>query len=261
MDFQRILYSASRRIARITLHRPEKRNAIDDMMVRELTAAFTMAGKDVGAKAVLLAADGPAFCAGADLEYLQRMASFSLEENRADSRSLANLFRLVYELRKPVIAAVDGPALAGGCGLVSVCDFVVASREHARFGYTEAHIGFVPAIVLIFLMKKVGDAKARELVLRGNIIGAEEAQQLGLVSSVVPAAELERRAGELVDELLTGNSLTSMGLSKEMLSKLQGLNLVDALDFAVNMNAAARMTADCRQGINAFLNKQKMTWS
>ncbi len=260
MEFERILYSASRRLARITLNRPEKRNAIDDVMVRELTAAVTSAAKDPAVKVVVLAGNGPAFCAGADLQYLQRLSQYDLEENRADSRSLANLFRVIYELRKPVIAAVNGPALAGGCGLASACDFVVASKEHARFGYTEVHIGFVPAIVLLFLVKKVGEGKARELVIRGNILGADEAERAGLVSRAVAAADLENEVQHLADELIANNSVTAMGLSKELLSKVQGMNLVEALDFASNLNAAARMTSDCKQGVQAFLNKHKIEW-
>ncbi|MEK9135680.1 MAG: enoyl-CoA hydratase-related protein, partial [Bacteroidota bacterium] len=146
------------------MNRPEKRNALDDMLVKELTSAFVAAGKDQSVKVVILAGAGPAFCAGADLDYLNKVAQFDLEENRADSQQLANLFRVIHELRKPVIAIVNGPALAGGCGLASVCDFVIASEENAKFGYTEVRIGFIPAVVMIFLIKRVGEGKARELV-------------------------------------------------------------------------------------------------
>jgi methylglutaconyl-CoA hydratase len=260
MEFTRILYATGGRKASLTLNRPDKRNALDDVTIKELTTAFSMAGKDPAVKVVTLAGNGPAFCAGLDLEYLARLAKFDLEENRADSFRLANLFRIIVELRKPVIGVINGPALAGGCGLASVCDFVVASREHAVFGYPEVRIGFIPAVVLVFLVKRVGEGRARELVVRGNSIGADEAKQLGLVSMVVPEAALQKTAGALADELLKENSLGAMGLCKELLSKLHGLNLVDSLDFAANMNAAARMTADCRNGVQAFLNKQKMEW-
>lgn len=260
MEFSTIIYTSGNRKAIITLNRPEKRNALDDIMVKELTAAVTMAAKDPGVKAVVIAGAGSSFCAGADLEYLGRITKFDLDENRADSRQLANLFRQIYELRKPVLGLVNGTALAGGCGLVSVCDFVIASREHARFGYTEVRIGFIPAVVMIFLIKRIGEGKAREMILRGNVVDAAEAKEIGLVSMVVPEADLPNTADALVDELLTKNSLTSMGLCKEMLSKLHGMNLMDSLDFAANMNAAARMTADCKRGISAFLNKEKVEW-
>jgi methylglutaconyl-CoA hydratase len=141
-----------------------------------------------------------------------------------------------------------------------VCDFVIASEEKAQFGYTEVHIGFVPAIVTVFLLKRVGEARARELMLRGNILSAAEAKEIGLVSLVVPEKELQKAGEQLLDELLTHNSLTSMTLCKELLSKLHGLNLADALDFAANMNAAARMTPECKAGLSAFLNKQPLKW-
>jgi len=260
MNFTRIGYAVAERRAVITMRRPEKRNALDDVMVAELAAAFGAAGKDPSVKVISLKGEGPAFCAGADLDYLQRIAKFDLEENRVDSQRLAQLFRLVYELRKPVIAVVGGPALAGGCGLASVCDFVIASKEQASFGYTEVRIGFIPAVVMVFLVKRIGEGRARALILRGNIVSADEACEAGLVNIVVPHAALESAETALASELLKENSLMSMGLSKEMLAKLHGMNFLDALDFAANMNAAARMTPDCRQGIEAFLSKKTMTW-
>jgi methylglutaconyl-CoA hydratase len=260
MEYTRIGYAVQSRAAVITLTRPEKRNALDDTMVTELTAAFSAAARDSSVRVISLRAEGPAFCAGADLEYLKRIASYDLEEHRADARKLANLFRLVYELRKPVIAVVQGPALAGGAGLASVCDFVVASQENARFGYTEVQIGFLPAIVMIFLLKRVGEGKARELVLRGNIISPDEAVRIGLASMAVPHAELASTEAALCEELMSRNSPVSMGLCKEMLSKLHGQSFLDALDFATNMNAAARMTQDCQQGIEAFLAKKPTAW-
>ena len=260
MDFTRISYASGERRATVTLRRPDKRNALDDVMVQELTVAFTAAARDPGVKVILLAGEGPAFCAGADLEYLQRIASYDLEAHRADSRRLAALYRLIYELRKPVVAVVHGPALAGGCGLASVCDFIVASREHARFGYTEVHIGFIPAVVMVFLIKRVGEGRARDLVLRGAILDAEEARGAGLVSLVVPQKSLAGAVEDLVSGLLTENSAASMGLCKDMLSKLHGMNFLDAIDFAANMNAAARMTPECKRGIEAFLAKEKITW-
>jgi methylglutaconyl-CoA hydratase len=260
MNYTRIIYQTENRRATITLNRPEKRNALDDLMIKEMATAFTAAAKDQDVKVIVLSGTGTSFCAGADLEYLDRISKFDLEENRKDSSLLAHLFRLMYELRKPIIAAVNGPALAGGCGLASVCDFVVASEEQARFGYTEVKIGFIPAIVMIFLVKRIGEGRTREMVLRGNILNAREAKEIGLVSMVVPEARLQSTVDELTQELITQNSLTSMGLCKEMLSKLHGMNLLDALDFAANMNAAARMTTDCKQGVAAFLNKEKIQW-
>ncbi len=260
MDFTRIAYAASERRATITLNRPSRRNALDDITVNELTAAFTAAGRDPSVKVILLRANGPAFCAGMDLEYLARVSQFDLEENREDSLRLANLYRLIYELRKPVIALIDGPALGGGAGLATACDFVIASKENARFGYPEVRIGFLPAIVSVFLVKRVGEGHARELVLRGAPVDAAEALRIGLASIVVPAARLDETAEALSLELVRQNSPNAMGLCKDMLSKLHGMNLPEALDFAANLDAAARMTVECKTGVNAFLRKEKIEW-
>ena len=260
MEFSRLLYTSGQRTATITLNRPDKRNAIDDLMVKELTTAFSMAARDPDAKVVLLNANGNAFCAGADLEYLKRIASFDQEENLKDSSRLAQLYKIVYELRKPVVAAVDGPAIAGGCGLASVCDFIVAGKERAQFGYTEVRIGFIPAIVSVFLIKRVGEGRARELIMRGGVLTADEALAIGLATIVVPSSDLDATVRSLITELLTQNSSVAMSLCKDLLSKVGGMSIADALDFASNMNAAARMTADCKRGIAAFLKKESIDW-
>jgi methylglutaconyl-CoA hydratase len=260
MDFRLIRYAAGERVARITLNRPDKRNALDDTMIGELTTAFTAATRDSNVKVVVLAAAGPAFCAGADLEQLERMTAFDLEQNRTDSQRLSNLFRTMYEIRKPVIALVHGPAIAGGCGLATLCDFVLAARDRATFGYTEVHIGFVPALVAVYLAKRIGEGRARELILRGNILNATEAEAIGLITAAIPDDQLEKRGSALVKELIAKNSATAMGLAKETLGKMNGMNMTDALDFAVNVNAAARMTGDCKKGVQAFLHKQLPDW-
>jgi methylglutaconyl-CoA hydratase len=256
----RIRYTVERRIARITLCRPELGNAFDDVLTEELTAACQSAARDQSVKVICLAAEGPAFCAGADPEYLERLSSGSTEENREDSHRLARLFRQIYEVRKPTVAVVQGPALAEGCGLASVCDFVIAGRGQARFGYPEVRTGFIPAIVLVFLMARVGEAFARELVLRGETISSEDARTLGLVNKVVPDDSLSESADTLAEELVVRNSSMAMGLCKDMFGRLRGMNLADALDYAANMNAAGRMTSECKQGIAAFLKKERMPW-
>lgn len=260
MQFTRIAYQSSARTARITLNRPDRRNAIDDVMIAELATAFAAAVRDPAVRVVLLTGSEDSFCAGADLGYLRAMQGNDLEENRMDSGRLASLFRQIYELRKPVIAVVNGPALAGGCGLATVCDFVIASRERAVFGFPEVRIGFIPAIVTIFLVKRIGEGRARELILRGNTISAAEAERLGIVTAVVPHEQLESAAAELADELSSRCGPTAVGLCKELLARLSGLSTHEALEVAGNMNAAARMTAECREGIAAFLEKRSLRW-
>ena len=229
-------------------------------MIAELSAAFAAASRDASVRVVLLTGAGDSFCAGADLAYLRTMQGNDLEENRMDSGRLASLFRQIYELRKPVIAVVNGPALAGGCGLAAVCDFIIASREHATFGFPEVRIGFIPALVAIFLVKRIGEGRARELILRGHTISAEDAERIGLVTAVVPHEGLESAAAALAGELASRCGPTAMGLSKELLARLSGLSTHEALEVAGNMNAAARMTAECKEGIAAFLEKRALRW-
>jgi methylglutaconyl-CoA hydratase len=260
MDFTRIKLEKKNRTAVLTLSRPEKRNALDDVMVRELSEAFQVCNRETNVKVVLLRAEGDAFCAGADLAYLKRLSEYDFSQNQQDSQYLMKLFLGMYTLRKPIIALVQGPALAGGCGLVTVCDFVLAAKETASFGYPEVRIGFIPAIVLPFLVRRVGEARARELTLRGHTITADEAESIGLITRSVPATSLMQAGETLARELQEQNSGSSMGLVKELFSRVHGMSTADALDYAANLNALTRMTDDCKKGIARFLNKEKQEW-
>lgn len=259
-DFTRIKYAVQQQICTIALSRPEKHNALDDQMIKELSAAFHTAQKDSTVKVIVLKGEGESFCSGADLAYLQKISKFDFNQNQDDSNALMALFLQMYSHRKPIIAAVHGNALAGGCGLATVCDLVVASRETARFGYTEVKLGFIPAIVMIFLVRRVGEAKARELTLRGNIFSAEEAYKIGLVNFVVPETHLEEFSLQLASDLIKQCSASSMGLIKELLARLHGMSTTDALHYAANLNALTRMTDDCKKGIDAFLKKEPLKW-
>lgn len=260
MDYTRLKYDVRGRSALITLSRPEKHNALDDVMVTEMATAFTAASRDASVKVVILRAEGESFSSGADLAYLRKMADYDFNQNQKDSQQLMKLFLQIYTLRKPVIALVQGPALAGGCGLATVCDIILAARETATFGYTEVHIGFVPALVMVFLLRRIGEGKARELTLRGHSVSADDALALGLVNKVVPAMELESEGERLAQELAERNSGSSMGLIKELLGRIHGLSTPDALDYAANLNALTRMTEECKKGIAAFLNKEPLRW-
>jgi methylglutaconyl-CoA hydratase len=252
-------YTVKDRVGYITLNRPEKRNALSHELVSDLITAFDHTEKDLSAKVVVLKANGEAFCAGADLAYLQQLQHFSFEQNLEDSRHLKNLFLKIYQLKKVVIAQVQGHALAGGCGLATVCDFTFAVPE-ARFGYTEVKIGFIPALVSVFLIRKVGEHKAKQLLLTGEVIKAEHAQAYGLINQVVKAEELERTVFEFASGLIRNNSGQSMELTKKLIDKVQSLSLEEALEQAAMMNAKARATDDCKAGIAAFLNKQELKW-
>lgn len=252
-------YSVKERIGRITLNRPDKRNALSPEMVEGLKHAFDRAAKDDQVKVIVLNAKGEAFCAGADLAYLQQLQNFSFEENLDDSNQLKELFMNIYTHPKVVIAQVQGHALAGGCGLASICDWVFAVPE-AKFGYTEVRIGFIPALVSVFLLRKLGEGAARELLLSGELIAAERAQVIGLINRVVSADKLEIEVNDFASRLISSNSAESMKLTKKLIAEVQGMNLSQALQHAAESNAHARGTNDCKRGIEAFLNKEKIIW-
>lgn len=260
MEFYHITYTIEKRIGIISLDWPEKQNALDDQMVSELTQAFVQSQRDATIKAVILRAEGDSFCSGIEHSYLQRISKYDFNQSLQDSTDLMRLFQQIYTLRKPVIALVQGEAIADGCGLATICDFVIAARETAQFGFTETKMGFIPAIAMIYLVRRIGEGRARELVLRGNLINAEESFKLGLISKVVPSIDLQKAGMQLANELITNNSNTSMGLIKELLARVYGMETSDALDYASHLNALARMTDDCKRGIDDFLNSKPLNW-
>jgi methylglutaconyl-CoA hydratase len=245
-------------ITTITLNRPDKRNAISYELIDELLRALDEVNRS-GAQVLIITGAGKAFCSGMDLDNLSAITSRTPDENLKDSETMAHLFRAIYEFPKPTIAAVNGPAIAGGCGIATMCDFTLAAEE-AKFGYTEVRIGFVPAIVSTFLIWQIGEKRARDLLLTGRIIGAIEANRLGLVNEVLPAPDLLPRARALADEIMQ-NSPSSVRATKSLL-----LGYVkDALDRQVSQavvdNARIRTTDDFREGIASFLEKRKPNWS
>ncbi len=255
MNYSRIEIETTGAIGRIWLNRPEKRNALDRVLVEELRDAVEAFGNNNTVRVIVIAGRGPAFCAGADLEYLRSMAEFSVIENMEDSAALAATLKAIYASAKPTIARVHGPAIAGGCGLATVCDIVIASTE-ASFGYTEVRIGFIPAIVMAFLARKTAQTRVRELLLSGRVVDAREAYERGLVGTLVDGgAEALDAAVNAAAEAIAKASPSAVALTKNMLTSLDGMPLDSALDYAARMNALARMTPDCRAGIERFLTK------
>lgn len=246
-------------MAIITLNRPEKRNALDPEMIRRLKDALATAEQDDGVRVVILKAAGKAFSGGADLAYLEKLQQFSREENQADSRLWMELFLQLYTLEKLTLAQVEGPALAGGCGLATLCDLCYAVPE-ARFGYTEVRIGFIPALVSVFLTRRIGEGPAREWLLTGKLWTAEEAKAAGLINGVEPAATIDQmvyhRASTLRDSV-SGQAVAKM---KRLLAETGGLDLSEALELAADYNTQARESGDCKKGIRAFLDKSTIKW-
>ena len=247
------------RIGFISLNRPEKRNALSPELIQALSLAFSEFEKNEEVKVVIIKAEGKAFCAGADLDYLERMQGFSFEENLTDSKRLQALFSKIYEFPKVVIAQIQGPALAGGCGLVTVCDFAFATPG-ALFGYTEVKIGFIPALVSVFLSEQIGQAKTTELLLSGELISSTKAAELGLITETVDQEFLEKRTLEFAQKLISENSTFSIQQTKQLLRSLGMEARHKALDLAAEANAKARGHADCVKGVSSFLSKIKPSW-
>jgi methylglutaconyl-CoA hydratase len=257
MTYSTLKLAIDAQVALITLNRPERRNAISPEMIEELLEALSAIEAEP-ARVAILTGEGAAFCSGMDLEALRQLAAQSPEENLEDSRRMARLFHRLWSFPKPLIAAVNGAAIAGGCGIATLCDFTLAVPE-AKFGYTEVRIGFIPALVSVFLERQVGEKAARELLLTGRLIDAAEACALGLVTRVVPGDQLLTAARELAADLLA-NSPVALVATKRLLTSGAEAEVSRRLDLAIAENAAIRQTADFREGLAAFLEKRKPRW-
>ena len=258
MNYKTIQVTYQSGIGIITLNRPEKRNAISFQLIDDLLQGL----KEVetsDAQVLILTGTGKAFSSGMDLDNLKQLIGRSPEQNLKDSEMMVRLFRSLYEFPKVTIAAVNGAAIAGGTGLALLCDFTLAVPE-AKFGYTEVRIGFVPAIVSTFLLRQVGEKQARDLLLTGRIIGAEEAARMGLVNEIIAPENLMTRARELA-ALLMENSPASLRSTKKLLNDHSRSELDAEIEAAVRENAAVRTTPDFREGVTSFLEKRKPVWS
>lgn len=252
-------YEVADRIGTITLNRPEKRNALSPELIQTLYEMFLRAEQDDRCKVIILRAEGEAFCSGADLGYLQQLQQFTVDENLDDSRRLRDLLLLMYRLKKVIIAEVQGSAIAGGCGLMTVCDFAYTVPD-AKFGYTEVRIGFVPALVSVFLIRKIGEARARQLLLTGKLVAAAEAHHMGLITEVVAPEKLSTSVRQLAASLIKNASAASLQLTRKLIDEVQNYPLEEALERAAKENAIARGTDDCKKGVASFLNKQPLSW-
>jgi len=257
MPYETLLVESAGHVATIILNRPDKRNSINTQMIADLQSALD-AIEQTHARVVIVTGAGSSFCAGMDLAMLQAIARQSPSENQEDSRRIAKLFRRVWSYSKPMIAAVNGHALAGGCGLATLCDFTVAVPE-AKFGYTEVKIGFLPAIVSVFLTRQIGEKRTRDLLLTGRLVEAAEFKDLGLINEIVPADRLMTRVRELA-EVLIAVSPVSVSRAKRLLTTAAAASLDADLERAVLENARMRCTPDFKEGLASFLEKRKPVW-
>ncbi len=248
-----VTYEIENSIATITLNRPEKRNALNDALVNSLKEALRNADADAELRAIIIKGAGQDFCSGADLSALQKITESDVMENWDDARNLMELFTLIRKVKIPVIAAVHGRALAGGCGLATACDLVIASKS-AIFGYPEVKIGFVPAMVMAILRRNISEKRAFELVTRGFEFDTTTAEIFGLINEVFDDQIFE----ESVKAYVSGYqkiSRSAVILSKRLLYQMDGMNFETALQSGVDVNTMARMTDDCQKGIAKFLQK------
>ncbi len=244
--------------AELIFNLPDVHNAISSRMIAEIHEAFEQIKSEDNLKVVIIRGEGKSFCAGADLGELKRIQNATMEENMAASRELVGLFRSIYTYPKATIAAVHGHCVAGGCGIATGCDLVIAD-ETAKFRYSEASIGFVAAIVTIFLLRSVGEKYARELLLTARSVPAEEALRIGLINEVVGEGQHLDRAREVAAEIALNSSI-SIRLSKEVISTVPELSLEEAFEYTAKVNAEGRLNPECLEGISAFLKKRKPEW-
>lgn len=242
-------------VARITLNRPEKRNALNDQMLHELKQTLLATSENEAIRSVVIQGAGSDFCSGADLSALEKISKATAAENAADAQALLELFVLIRRLPVPVIAAVHGRALAGGCGLATSCDIVLASAT-AQFGYPEVKIGFVPAMVTAILRRNVSEKLAFELLTRGDEINAQQAQRIGLVNHVFSDETFENDVREYAATFAT-RSRSAVSLTKGLLYQLDGVPFLEALQTGADVNVIARLTEDCQKGIARFLKRSE----
>ena len=252
-DYQKILYSVDRGAARITLNRPDKRNALDAEIIAEVKDAVDKAATDDNVRVVVISGAGKDFCSGADLAALRRISEATVMENVADARHFAELFVSMRRHPQPIIAVVRGRALAGGCGLATACDIILAARS-AQFGYPEVNIGFIPAMVMAVLRRSVSEKRAFELITKGEIMSAQEAADIGLINRVFPDDEFEAKVDEYVAQM-AAKSASAVMLAKSLLYHMDSMTFEAALEAGVQLNAITRMTEDCKRGVERFLKK------
>lgn len=259
MDYQTLTIAVDGKLATITLNRPDVRNAFNETTIAEITLAFDQLGRDDTVRAIVLAANGPAFCAGADLNWMKKMAGYTHAENNADALQLAEMLRTIYLCPKPVVARVQGDCYAGGMGLVAACDVIVAVEE-ASFCLSEVKLGLIPATISPYVIKAMGENAARRYFLTAERFGAQEALRIGFAHEVVPAEALDAKVAEIVKALLA-NSPNAVQQAKVLVREIAGQTVNDALlaDTAERI-AHIRASEQGREGVQSFLEKRKPNW-
>lgn len=259
MDYQTLTVTIDDAIARVTLNRPELRNAFNEQSIAELALAFDELGRNDLVRAIVLAANGPAFCAGADLNWMKKMAGYSDSENRADAMRLADMLRTIYACAKPVVAKVQGDCYAGGMGLVAACDIAVAA-DSASFCLSEVKLGLIPATISPYVIKAMGEQAARRYFITAERFDAREAHRIGFVHEIVPAAELDAKVAAIV-QALANNSPNAVREAKTLVRDVVGQPVTQALlEDTAQRIAGIRASLEGREGVASFLEKRRPSW-
>jgi methylglutaconyl-CoA hydratase len=251
--FHKIVYAIDDPVARVTLNRPDKQNALDSEMVSEIRRALAESAENSAVRVVLLSGAGKDFCSGADLAALHQIAKATAMENLADARQLADVFLDMRRHPRPIVAAVRGRALAGGCGIATAADIILAA-ESAQFGYPEVNIGFVPAMVMAIVRRSVSEKRAFELLTSGEPFPARTALEIGMINRIFPDASFDLEVESYAAQLAT-RSASALSLTKSLLYQIDAIAFEAALSAGVQTNAIARLTEDCRRGIEQFLKR------
>jgi methylglutaconyl-CoA hydratase len=243
-------------VARIALARPERKNAFDADLIAELSAAV----RDIrpAIRVVVLQSEGDTFCAGADVEWMRGMADYSLDQNIADSKALAGMFRALYDLEMPLVARVQGAAIGGGAGLVAVADVAVASTE-ASFAFTETRLGILPAVVSPYVVRKIGPARATALFVTGSRIDAKRAYEIGLVERLVEPSDLDAAVGRVLDAILSGGP-KAVNAAKRLVREVEGRPIDEIAELTVKRIAEIRVSREGQEGLRAFLERRDPSW-
>ncbi len=257
-DFKTLVLDQKNNIVTVTLNRPELHNAFNEVMIQELTKAFTLLSKDKNIRIIILTGNGESFCAGADLNWMKKMSSFTKKENLEDSKRLHKMLETIYRCAKPVIAKVNGSAIGGGVGLVAAADIALAYNS-AKFGLSEVRLGLIPAVISPFVMKKMGEANAREYFLTAERFDAVKARQMNLVNEVGSPEEIEKKLEEKIKFLLSAGP-EALAESKLLIEKVSGQPIEKISTFTSRKIAERRASKEGREGIQAFLEKRKPTW-
>ena len=250
------LSADARGIAHVTIARPERKNAFDAALIADLTAIVGRVERST--RVVVLQSEGDTFCAGADIEWMRGMADYSLDQNIADSKALASMFRALYDLEMPLIARVQGPAIGGGAGLVAVADIAIASTE-ATFAFTETRLGILPAVVSPYVVRKVGPARATALFVTGSRIEAKRALEIGLVERLAEPSDLDGAVGRVLDAILSGGP-KAVNAAKRLVREVEGRRIDEVIDLTVRRIADIRVSHEGQEGLRAFLERRDPRW-